>query len=116
MEDLSGCRSKSSFTSVNLNDTLPPDIPLISDISVDNNNKAVISWLPIVGADMYIIYIKEDDGSQRTLDTVFTNSYTYLQSTAGDKYETFLIRALDSCENASDYSIEHNSIHLQTSS
>ena len=63
---------------------------------------------------MYIIYIKDDDGSQRTLDTVFTNSYTYLQSNAGDKYETFLIRALDSCENASDYSIEHNSIHLQT--
>ncbi|MDC3153859.1 gliding motility-associated C-terminal domain-containing protein [Bacteroidota bacterium] len=114
LEDLSGCRSKSSFSSVNLNDTLPPDIPLISDISVDNNNKAVINWLPIVGADMYIIYIKDEDGSQRTLDTVFTNSYTYLQSAAGDKYETFLIRALDSCENASDYSSEHNSIHLQT--
>ena len=60
---------------------------------------------------MYIVYIKDDDGSQRTLDTVFTNSYTYLQSNAGDKYETFLIRALDSCENASDYSLEHNSIH-----
>ena len=54
---------------------------------------------------MYIIYIKEDDGSQRTLDTVLLIP-PYLQSTAGDNIN-FLIRALDSCENASDYSIEH---------
>ena len=112
LEDLSGCSSKSSYSSINLNDTLSPAEPIISDVSVDNNDKSIITWTPTIGADMYIVYIKDDDGSQRTLDTVFTNSYTYLQSNAGDKYETFLIRALDSCENASDYSLEHNSIHL----
>ena len=112
VDDNSGCSSKSSFSSVNLKDTISPNPPQITNVSVNNDNKSVISWQNVVGADMYVVYFTDNDGSQITLDTVNTTSYTYNLSNAENIFETFKVRALDSCENASDYSLEHNSIHL----
>ena len=57
--DISGCVSRSSISSVQLQDTLSPLTPEIKDISVNNQGNAVVSWIPSLGADFYIIYIQD---------------------------------------------------------
>ena len=112
--DASGCTSKSSIGSVNLGDTITPNIPVITDVSVNSIGKSVISWIPSVGADYYIIYLNGSQGDI-TIDTVFgqlNSTYTYNSSFANEYYETFSIRAEDTCRNAKITTPYHNSICL----
>ncbi len=112
IDDQSGCSSISSISTVNLLDSIPPSRPIITDVSVDNNNLSNISWENSVGANYYVIYKKDEFGAWITIDSVSSNTYIYDNSNAGNIKEIFQIRALDSCDNASLTSDEHNSIYL----
>jgi len=114
ISDASGCISKSSIGLVNLLDTITPITPLISDISVNPLGKSVISWLPSIGTDYYIVYIEDVNGAWITLDTVGLgiNSYEFVNSSAFQGVENFSVRAVDSCGNSRIRSLEHNSIFL----
>ena len=114
--DNSGCISKSSIDGAILKDTMSPNKPIIHDISVDSNGKSTISWSSSsTDVDVYAIYLLDEDGSWVTIDSVFgfnNNTYTYNNSDAINKYETFSIRSIDSCGNASNRSLKHNSINI----
>jgi len=116
ISDASGCISKSSIGTVNLGDTITPIIPTITDVSVDANGKSIISWIPSPGADYYIIYLNGTEGDLTT-DTVFgelNSSYSYDSSFANQYFETFSIRAEDSCGNTKITTPYHNSIYLSS--
>ena len=118
IHDLSGCFSRSSIATVHLEDTISPMTPIIKDVSVDNTGKATVNWQTSLGADLYIIYFRAENGVWSTLDTVssFFNSYTYQQSDASNYIEEFSIRAIDTCGNARARSLTHNSILLKNTS
>jgi len=114
--DASGCISKSSIGTVNLGDTITPITPTITDVSVDANGKSIISWVSSPGADYYIIYLNGTEGDI-TIDTVFgelNSSYSYSYSLANQYFETFSIRAEDSCGNTKITTPYHNSIYLSS--
>ena len=116
ISDLSGCKSISNVSTVNLLDTLSPEVPNIMDVSVDVNGKSIISWTSSPGADFYAIYKQDEFGVWVTIDSVFgvnTNVYLDASSNASNTAELFQIRALDSCGNSSLTSLEHNSINLE---
>ncbi|MDA0681891.1 MAG: gliding motility-associated C-terminal domain-containing protein [Bacteroidetes bacterium] len=102
---------------VHLQDTLSPVTPIIKDVSVNNLGKAVVSWEPSAGADLYIIYLQDANGAWITLDTVLfgTNSYLFVNSNATISTENFTVRALDSCGNTRVRSEIHNSILVTNS-
>ena len=116
LSDNSGCVSKSSIDGAILKDTMSPNQPIIHDISVDSNGKSVITWSSSsTDVDVYAIYIRDEFDAWITLDSVFgfnNNTYTFDNSDAINKYETFSVRSIDSCGNASNRSIEHNSINI----
>ncbi len=116
LSDNSGCISKSSIDGAILKDTMSPNNPIIHDVSVDSNGKSTITWSSSsTDVDVYAIYILDEDGSWVTIDSVFgfnNNTYTYNNSDAINKYETFSIRSIDSCGNASNRSLKHNSINI----
>jgi gliding motility-associated-like protein len=112
--DVSGCISRSSIGTVNLADTLTPKTPIITDISVDSIGKAVISWTTSAGSDHYLIYNVTNQGSV-FIDSVhgeFSSTYTYLDSEADSDFETFHVKAIDSCSNSMLATLNHNSIYL----
>ena len=112
--DASGCISKSSIGTVNLGDTITPKTPIITDVSVDSIGKAVISWTTSAGSDHYLIYNVTNQGSV-FIDSVhgeFSSTYTYLDSEADSDFETFNVKAIDSCSNSMLATLNHNSIYL----
>jgi gliding motility-associated-like protein len=113
--DSSGCISKSSIGIANLGDTITPIRSVITDVSVDASGNAVISWIPSPGADVYEIY-KEDNQVWLTVGTALppNTTFVYANSNANNVFETFSVRALDSCSNTKEKSVEHNSIHLSS--
>ena len=116
LEDSSGCISASSIDGAILRDTISPLVPEILDVSVNSSGKSVINWISYsADIDLYIIYMKDNLGAWITIDTVFAplTSYEYFNSNASNTFETFRVRALDSCANGSLTSIEHNSINLK---
>ena len=105
LTDDNGCVSNSSINGAILKDTISPNRPQISDVSVDSNGKSVISWTSSsTDVDVYAIYILDEDGAWNTIDSVYgfnNNSYVYGASDADNKFETFRVRSIDSCGNAS---------------
>ena len=118
ISDASGCTSKSSVSSLNLLDTISPQTVVIEDISVNNQGRSVISWISSIGTDYYIIYLEDANGAWITIDTVTlgTNSYEFVNSSASQRIEKFSVRAVDSCGNSRERSLDHNSIFLVNSS
>ena len=114
IDDASGCISRSSLAIVHLLDTISPFTPNIKDVSVNNLGKSVVSWMPSLGADLYIIYWQDNDGAWITLDTVSSSitSYIYQSSEAQIMIDNFSIKAIDSCGNSRVRSLVHNSILL----
>ena len=115
IEDNSGCFSISNIGSVNLLDTISPETPEITDVSVDANGKAVISWTPSIGADFYDVYKIDADGLLVNIASVpsLDNSYIDINSNASSLSEIFAVRAYDTCGNFSDTTRLHNSINLE---
>ena len=118
LSDDNGCVSNSSIDGAILKDTISPNKPIISDISVNSNGKSVISWTSSsTDVDVYAIYIRDEDGAWNTIDSVYgfnNNSYVYGASDAENKFETFSVRSIDSCGNASARSVWHNSINVSS--
>jgi gliding motility-associated-like protein len=116
LEDQSGCISQSSIDSAILSDELSPDLPVITDVSVDVNGKAIINWTCSSGdVDMYEINIKDAQGwIPIGIVNAPITTFIYNASNASNTSETFAVRALDSCDNASLRSVEHNSINIET--
>ena len=116
LSDNSGCISKSSIDGAILKDTMSPNKPIIHDVSVDSNGKSVITWSSSsTDVDVYAIYILDEFDAWITIDSVFgfnNNTYTFDNSDAINKYETFSVRSIDSCGNASNRSLKHNSINI----
>ena len=116
LEDDNGCVSNSSIKEIILKDTISPNKPVILDVSVNSNGKSVISWSSSsTDVDVYAIYIQDEFGAWITIDSVYgfsNNSFEYISSNADNNYETFSIRSIDSCGNASSRSIMHNSMNL----
>lgn len=117
LKDQSGCISNSSIDSDILKDTISPAVPVISDVSVNSNGKAVISWTSSpIDVEMFVIYWQDPTGAWITIDTVFDasiTSYIFNNSDANHLSETYRIRALDSCFIQSSTSIVHHSINLE---
>tara|TARA_B110000263_G_scaffold110800_2_gene96879 strand:+ start:9086 stop:12514 length:3429 start_codon:yes stop_codon:yes gene_type:complete len=116
LEDDNGCISNSSIDGAILKDTISPNKPVIDDVSVNLNGKSVISWSSSsTDVDVYAIYIQDEFGAWITIDSVYgfaNNSYEYISSNADNNYETFSVRSIDSCGNASSRSIMHNSMNI----
>ena len=115
LEDSSGCFSVSSIDGTNLQDTITPNNPVIEVVTV-TGGKSEINWTSSsADVDLYAIYILDEFGAWITIDSVFgvaNTTYIYNTSNAIDRFETFRIRAIDSCGNASGTSLNHNTIHL----
>ncbi|HIE73740.1 MAG TPA: hypothetical protein EYQ06_05665, partial [Flavobacteriales bacterium] len=117
LDDASGCVSNSSTDGANLQDTISPNNPVIEVVTV-TAGQSVISWTSTsLDVHVFAIYILDEFGAWITIDSVFgslSNTYTYNTSNATGMSETFRIRALDSCYNASGTSLTHNSIYLSS--
>lgn len=116
LADESGCTSNSSISGAILKDTISPNTPVISDISVNANGQAVINWTcTSPDVQKYAIYWQDPFGAWITIDSVpgpGSTSYIFLNSNASNIHENYQVRALDSCDNASEWSLQHNSINL----
>tara|TARA_B100001287_G_scaffold275383_1_gene282854 strand:- start:64 stop:3477 length:3414 start_codon:yes stop_codon:yes gene_type:complete len=117
IDDNSGCYSKSNIGTVNLLDTISPTSPEITDVSVNSDGRATVTWTPSVGADFYDIYKIDSDGLFVNIATVPSteSSYLDLNSNASSIAEVFSVRAYDTCGNFSDTTRLHNSIKLSGS-
>jgi len=117
LDDASGCISNSSIDGTILQDTISPNNPVIEAVTV-TAGQSVISWTSTsLDVHVFAIYILDEFGAWITIDSVFgslNNTYTYNTSNATGMFETFRIRALDSCYNASGTSLTHNSIYLSS--
>ena len=86
------------------------------DVSVNSNGKSVISWSSTsTDVDVYALYILDEFGAWITIDSVYgfnNTSYVFNSSNAINNFETFSVRSLDSCGNASSRSIMHNSMNI----
>ena len=116
LSDASGCVSNSSINGAVLKDTISPNKPVINDVSVNSNGKSVISWSSTsTDVDVYAIYLLDEFGAWITIDSVYgfnNTSYVFNSSNAINNFETFSVRSLDSCGNASSRSIMHNSMNI----
>jgi gliding motility-associated-like protein len=101
MQDTTGCISVSSIAGGTFKNLIAPVTPPLDTVSVDDNNKIIVSWNKSISTDvyMYLIY-KKQGGSNILIDTVRDSTfYYYLQSTPDMLSESYLIAALDSCGN-----------------
>src|ERR1035437_8007312 len=117
--DDSGCVSTSSINGGTFQNTIVPFSPVFDTLSVDNSNKALMSWNidPAPDVTKYIIY-KLVGGAKIPIDTVFginNTWFNYLSSNAGAGSETYYLAAVDSCGNISPLGNPFNTIFLTSS-
>jgi gliding motility-associated-like protein len=117
LED-SACVSSSSIAGDTFIDTVVPDTPILSVVSVNSTSDlAEISWFPTIAADTEGYYIYQfSGGSYSLIDTVLginNNFYTYNLSNASTLPESYAVAAFDSCGNISAISTSFTTMHLQ---
>ncbi|MEO6903371.1 MAG: gliding motility-associated C-terminal domain-containing protein [Bacteroidia bacterium] len=115
--DTSGCTSVSSIAGGTFKNIVVPIIPVFDTLSVDNNNKALMSWNVNPSKDVggYVVY-KFISSAWIPIDTVkgITNiSYNYGLSTAAAGSEQFRVAAYDTCGNISPMSEIYSTIFLK---
>lgn len=101
--DTTGCVSVSSIAGGTFKNIIVPITPDLDTLSVDDNNKIIMSWhlSPSGDVNAYVIY-KQQGGGATPIDTVFGSLqtfYNYLLSNPDKSSETYLVAALDSCGN-----------------
>lgn len=101
--DTTGCVSVSSIAGGIFKNVIVPLTPDLDTLSVDDNNKIILSWhiSPSPDVNAYVIYKQQGSGAI-PIDTVFGSAitvYNYLLSNPDKSAETYLIAALDSCGN-----------------
>ena len=117
-----GCISFSNVDGDQFQDMLPPDIPIISYVTVDTlNGNAYVVWEPTYFQDTYAYIVFQNiNGVWIVIDTVYGYSNTnYLNSTTSNsssQVDNYGIAAYDSCitgnPNTSPVSTSHNTLLL----
>ena len=115
-----GCRS--TISGGLFGDIIAPVIIPLDSASVNiDNNLAVLSWPMATDPDAisYIVYLYDNtSGAWVPVDTVFNiqdTVYTNLNSNAGSTSEIYGVAVLDSCDNRSPISFQHQTMYLQSS-
>lgn len=101
--DSTGCISVSSIAGGTFKNIIVPVTPAPDTLSVDDNNKIILSWQvsPSKDVNAYVIYKQQGSGAV-PIDTVYgydLTFYNYLLSNPDQGTESYLIAALDSCGN-----------------
>lgn len=101
--DSTGCTSVSSIAGADFKNLIVPVTPLIDTLSVDDNNKIILSWNKASSPDVnaYIIYHQLGTSSVPidTVKGINTLTFNYPPSTPDKGVDSYLIAALDSCGN-----------------
>ena len=124
LNDQSGCISHSNINGDQFQDVLPPDIPVITYVSVDTiSNNAYIEWNSTNSQDTYAYIISQNiNGFWQIIDTVYGyNNTSYLNTNTSNvnaQIDMYGIAAFDSCisvnPNTSPVGIPHRTILLET--
>lgn len=117
--DSSGCISTSSISGGTFQNTIVPSIPLFDTMSVDDTNKALMSWKVSPSSDVegYVIY-QFNGASWIPVDSVIgrdSTAYNYLSSNAGFSSEQYRLAAFDSCGNISPQGAVFSTMYLTAS-
>jgi gliding motility-associated-like protein len=115
--DTTGCTSVSSVAGSVFKNTIVPFTPALDTLSVDDNNKIILSWFvsPSKDVNAYVIY-KQQGSSAIPIDTVFgytTTFLNYLLSNPDAGVEGYLIAAIDSCGNIGLLGTIYKTMHLK---
>lgn len=118
--DSSGCISASSISGGTFQNTIVPAIPLFDTMSVDDTNKALMSWnvSPSTDVEGYVIY-QFNGASWIPVDSVIgidSTGYNYQLSNAGFSSEQYRLAAYDSCGNISPQGAVFSTMYLTASS
>lgn len=116
-----GCSSFSNEDEGYFMDLSEPNITVIDSLSVDpNTGEVIIGWTPNNTIDVEYYHIYQFNAGQsppwNLVDSVYgQNSSTsvILGSNGNDGSVTYAIAAFDTCQNSSQFSLEHNTIHLE---
>ena len=96
IEDNSGCFSISNIGTVNLLDTISPETPEITDVSVDAKRKSYNKLDSFYRGDFYDVYKIDSDGLLVNIASVPStdNSYIDINSNASSVSEIFAVKSL----------------------
>lgn len=113
----SACNSVSSLGSDHFTDTVVPDTPVLTKVSVNTTTDlAEITWAPVLATDTKGYYIYQYAGGAFTLiDSVMginSTFYLYNLSQAVLLPESYGVAAFDSCHNTSPISTTFTTINL----
>ncbi len=116
VRDASGCVSQSAIKKDRFIDLYVPAIPIIDSVSVDIAGNAIVSWFVSTTADTRSYVVLQNPGPI-PIDTVQGQNSTIYNSTisAQNGSLSFVIIALDSCNNSSAQSSAHSTIYLRNS-
>ncbi|PLW93170.1 MAG: hypothetical protein C0592_07030 [Marinilabiliales bacterium] len=116
-DDASGCSSVSAVDGDIYQNLIPPDIPQLDSVSVDDvSQNAALGWQSSEAGDTegYIIY-QFIGGVWTPIDTVWGIGTTYYENTTSDadtQSESYCIAAIDSCGVTSPLTPGHSTILL----
>lgn len=115
-KESSGCNFVSSVAGGVFQNKIVPNIPLFDTVSVNDNNKVVMSWNvnPAVDVQGYVIY-KYNGASWIAVDSVLgknTVTFTDTASGATSAAQQYRLAAYDSCNNISPQSTMLSSMFL----
>lgn len=112
------CTAKSNEDSEYFADIIPPNIPIIEYVTVDNSNDQMeIKWDQNQPADLggYVLYILQN-GSMTPFDTIYGTTSTYIdsinQGCVVGQYNTYGVASFDTCGMISVYGFKHNTMTL----
>ena len=113
VRDSSGCISRSAIKADRFADARVPAIPVLDSVSVDLSGNATITWQVSTSSDTRSYVILQNPGPV-PVDTVIGFSSVTLNSTisAQNGSVSFIVIAVDSCNNPSGQSLPHTSIFL----
>ncbi len=112
--DSNGCYAmveKDSFVTVN-DDTIPPEIPIVKRVTVEDNESVLFEFTPNTEADFakYIIYTTNNQYTFTQInDTAFTE---HSLNTLQNPY-SYKMLAIDVCNNISGMSETHTTVELK---
>ena len=119
-DTITGCFSSSNLDSALFSDQTNKDQMMIDSVSVNANNRAIMSWQPTTYGDVveYQVYYNDPVVGWHVVDVVPVGApmpWEWTGSMAGDRSEEFRIVSVDSCGNQSDDQIvqAHKTIHLK---
>jgi hypothetical protein len=111
------CNNDSVTGNIVLVDNTPPQNVGIDSVSVTDDG-VLIGWKASASADVknYILYYDKGNGFSETLDTVSSETLSYLENSdsldANSKSETYRIAAIDSCDIGTGQVDAHSTMFL----